>query len=395
MSRATWTLFDPASDTYAPGLSIGPADVYAAPEATSPAERPRFAVRFRRLRGGLRDGVDAVEINNGRCQLTVLPTRGMGVWRAQADGVPLRWQSPVAGPVHPKLVPLMEPGGLGWLFGFDELLCRCGLETNGPPLFNAAGQLQHPLHGRIANTPAQKVELAFDDETGEIALAGEVVEARLFHNSLRLTSEVITRLGEPGFRIVDTVTNLSAEPGWLSLLYHINIGSPWLQPGARVHLPLEALAPRDVAAAAGVEAWHAYPEAQPHFAEQAFYTRLAADAAGQTRVLLHDAAAATGVSLRFSREQLPWFVLWKNMRMPQDGYVTGLEPALNLPNPNEFEREHARAKQLPPGQSMRFEIAFEIHSTAESVQDAANAVVALQGDRKPEIFTTPRPDWSR
>ncbi len=390
---ARWPLLDTASDIYQAGLRVGPADVFGVPDARGASATP-FSVHFRRLQGGLRDGVDAVEIDNGRCRLTILPTRGMGLWQAECDGVPLRWQSPVAGPVHPRLVPLMEPAGLGWLSGFDELLCRCGLETNGPPLFNPAGQLQQPLHGRIANTPAQQVELAIDPDSGQIVVTGEVTEARLFHNSLRMTSQFITQLGEPGFTLIDTVTNFSAEPGWLSLLYHINIGTPWLQPGARVHLPLETLAPRDPAAIAGLDSWHTYPQPKPHFPEQAFYTQLIADEAGQTQVLLHDQAATTGVSLKFNRQQLPWFVLWKNMRMPADGYVTGLEPALNLPNLNPFEREQGRAIQLEPGESRQFEIAFEIHSTPGAVQSAAQAVAALQGDRQPKIFTAPLEGWS-
>ena len=69
-------------------------------------------------------------------------------------------------PVNPAFVPLMEPAGLGWLDGFNELLCRCGLESNGPPEFDEAGRLLRPLHGRIANTPAHRVELIVDEAGG-------------------------------------------------------------------------------------------------------------------------------------------------------------------------------------------------------------------------------------
>ena len=93
----------------------------------------------RTLRGGLSDGVDVIEIDNGRFRFVVIPTRGMGVWRASCDNVRLGWKSPAKGPVHPAFVPLWEPGGLGWLRGFDELLVRCGLErTAGPTSFRAA-----------------------------------------------------------------------------------------------------------------------------------------------------------------------------------------------------------------------------------------------------------------
>ena len=88
-----------------------------------------WAVRKRRLRGGVSDGVDVVEIDNGALTLEVLPTRGMGLWRGRFQGIPIGWDSPVKLPVHPAFVSLDERGGFGWLAGFlVELLGA------GPPL---------------------------------------------------------------------------------------------------------------------------------------------------------------------------------------------------------------------------------------------------------------------
>ena len=44
-------------------------------------------------------------------------------------------------------------------------------------------------------------------------------------------------------------------------------------------------------------------------------------------------ACNRAVVLRFHRDQLPGFTLWKNTAGPRDGYVSGLEPASNYPNP--------------------------------------------------------------
>ena len=120
-----------------------------------------WSIRKRTLHGGLRDGVDVVEVHNGALSFTVLPTRGMGLWRGDYHGLPLGWRSPVSGPVHPKHVQLADRGGLGWLAGFDEWLCRCGLSSNGPPGQDGGGGLaQLTLHGRIANQPAEAVEVS-------------------------------------------------------------------------------------------------------------------------------------------------------------------------------------------------------------------------------------------
>ena len=92
---------------------------------------PDCTVSKRTLRGGLCDGVDIIDVNNGELSFSVLPTRGMGIGGASYRGVDIGWKSPVKGPVHPKFVNVVDRGGLGWLQGFDELLCRCGLESNG------------------------------------------------------------------------------------------------------------------------------------------------------------------------------------------------------------------------------------------------------------------------
>ena len=47
---------------------------------------PDCTVSKRTLRGGLRDGVDLVEVTNGDLSFSVLPTRGMGIWKGSYRG---------------------------------------------------------------------------------------------------------------------------------------------------------------------------------------------------------------------------------------------------------------------------------------------------------------------
>ena len=119
-----------------------------------------------------------IEVRHGDFRFVVVPTRGMGIWRACLGDLRLGWKSPVRGPVHPAYVRLGHPDGLGWLDGFDELLVRCGLESNGAPEFQPDGRLRYGLHGKIANIPAHKVEVAIDGDSGRIAIRGTVDEAR-------------------------------------------------------------------------------------------------------------------------------------------------------------------------------------------------------------------------
>ena len=223
MAKKTWILTDVDQDLYVERLTLTPSDV-GGPAAG-------YTVTKRRLRGGLREGVNVIEVDNGRFRFVVVPTRGMGIWRAEQDDVLLGWKSPVKGPVHPAFVRLQEASGIGWLDGFDELLVRCGLESNGAPEKNADGTLRYGLHGKIANLPAHQVQISIDGDAGEIAVTGTVDEARMFGNKLRLTSTVTTQVGQSGLTITDRVTNLSAEPARVGTSvphqFRRTVGGPW------------------------------------------------------------------------------------------------------------------------------------------------------------------------
>ncbi len=386
MATRSWTLTDHDRDIFVDQVTLGPEEAGGA--ATG------YSVVKRRLQGGLSQGVDVIEVRSGDFRFTVLPTRGMGLWRAGLGDIELGWKSPVRGPVHPAFVRLWEPSGIGWLDGFDELLVRCGLESNGAPEFDSGGRLRYPLHGRIANLPAYKVEVSIDGDSGQIAVSGTVDEARLFGSKLRLTSVITAAAGRPGLSITDTVTNLSAEPGELELLYHVNFGTPLIGPGAKVVLPVRTMAPRDAAAAADLPAWDAYGPESPGLAEAVFYCDLAGDAAGRSRALLVNAAGTQGVSLAFNKQQLPCFSLWKNRHAVCDGYVTGLEPATNFPNVRSFEKRMGRVAALGPGQSRSFELGLEVHADAAAVRSARAVIDTLQAAVAPRHCAEPHPDWS-
>lgn len=391
MPVRTWTLMDEQQNLIRDRrpLRIGPEDL-----GTS----GQWSVAGRAWQDGLRAGVDGVEIHNGRLALTVLPTRGMGIHRAALAGCPelspLGWKSPVRGPVHPAFVDLGEPSGLGWLDGFDELLVRCGLESNGAPEHDPqTGRLRYPLHGRIANRPAHDVTLSVDPDRGEIVLRGVVDETRFHFLKLRMTSTIRTQLGSAAFEVVDEVENLSASPATMQLLYHVNFGLPLLDAGSRLVAAARRVVPRNGRAAAGIATWDSYPAAEPGFEEMVYFLSLHAGPEGWTRVLLKNAHGTRGVSLAWPTTALPCFTLWKNTTSERDGYVTGLEPGTNFPNPRSFEAGRGRVVKLAPGQRQAFAVRLEAHATPDEVVAAEAAVSQLAAGSAPQVESQPHPDW--
>jgi Domain of unknown function (DUF4432) len=358
--------------------------------------RRRWKVLLRQCRGGRSDGVHVATLDNGAMSIDVLPTRGMGIWRVNRGDKTLGWQAPVREPVNPAFVPLMEPGGLGWLDGFNELLCRCGLESNGPPEFDEAGRLLRPLHGRIANTPAHRVELVVDEDAGLLTLRGVVDESRFHFQSLRLTASISTAMGSNEFSWSDDVENIGGRDATLQMLYHFNIGQPLLRAGARISAPIGTAAPlTQVAAKEGLEAWNIMPPSRPGSAEQVYVFDLAAEESGETRVLISGLTNEEAVGLRFNKRTLPCFTVWRNTPPESDGYVLGIEPGTNYPNPRTFEQQHGRVVSLKPGEKWHAAVAAIWYADAESIEQEEKAIAALQGNRRPELSSQPRGDWSK
>ena len=345
-------------------------------------------VHARRLRGGRSEGVLVVELIAGGSRVVVLPDRGLGVWRAVLNGVELGWQSPVAGPVHPRFVPVAEPSGLGWLDGFDELVARCGLVSNGAPDFDSRGRLAHPLHGRIANLPAHDVSVTLDESAGTVTLSGCVDETRFLIHDLRMRTQLTLHADRGLVSWTDTVENRSDRPATMQMLYHVNIGPPLLGAGAEVLLDAEEIAPRDAAAVGDVPTWNRYALPLAGRGEQVHFMRVRPDAAGRAAATLVAADGAAAARLTWRAAELPCFTLWKNQGGLADGYVTGLEPATNYPNPRSFEETQGRVVTLAPHAEIAFDLGLDVITA-----DAIRAIRERLAPR-PTIHPQPKPGWT-
>ena len=350
-----------------------------------------LAVRCRTLAGGLADGVRLVELVAGTTRAFILPDRGLGIWKVNAAGTELGWQSPVRGPVHPMHVPLAEPSGLGWLDGFDELVARCGLVSNGAPDFSPEGRLRHGLHGRVANLPARSLEVILDEDQGTLTAEGIVDETRFLFHALRMTTTIRLSTAHSGIAWTDTVRNLSDRPATMQMLYHVNIGPPLLARGAAVEMAVAELAPRDGHAAADVPTWNTYDAPRPGRPEDVHYATLHAPG-GRAAALLVAPGGRQAARLSWDTSTLPCFALWKQQGGEADGYVTGLEPATNFPNPRSFEESHGRVVRLEPHREVTFDLALDRLAGEEvaAARDAVRTAAALPA----RVHAAPRRGWS-
>ena len=200
-----------------------------------------WSIRKRTLHGGGQEGVDLVEIDNGRLSITVIPTRGLNILEARLGDFRLGWASPIKEVVHPQFIDFDRRGGLGWLEGFNELLVRCGLEFAGHPgrdqFVDNTGEKREmdlTLHGKIGNIPASEVEVLVDRRPPHrLRLRGIVHERSFYGPKLELATELSTAPGSDSFRVEDTITNRGGQDREFEVIYHANFGRPLLEPGRR------------------------------------------------------------------------------------------------------------------------------------------------------------------
>jgi hypothetical protein len=349
-----------------------------------------------RLLSGPGAGVELVELNTGPLKVWIVPTRGMGIWRAELNGIPVEWKSPVRQLVHPGLVNLQARNGLGWLDGFNELLCRCGLASNGPPGNDAGArspiESDLTLHGKIANIPATDVQARIEGK--KLICEGTVYESTLFGPQLELKSRVETTLGSSEFEITDEITNIGSTETELQLLYHTNIGAPFLDEGAHIRIPHKQVAPRDARAAEGIGTYDVCLGPTPGYSEQAYFYEPLAGTDGRTVAMLQNAAGDRAVSVSFHPSELPCFVTWKCTQPTSDGYVVGLEPAMNFPNHKSFERKSGRVLSMAPGGKHKSRLRIGVHDTRDSVLNVEAWIASIQGMSKPTVHRTPLKGWS-
>ncbi|MCA9236820.1 MAG: aldose 1-epimerase family protein [Planctomycetales bacterium] len=361
-----------------------------------------WRIEKRVLHGGKQEGSELIVVNNGALQFGVSPTRGMNVVYLKHIGgeeFPVGWKSPVSEVVNPTFIDLESRGGLGWLDGFNEWMCRCGLEFAGHPgkdvfITNTGdkGELTLTLHGKVGNTPASRVVVAIDqDPPYRLRVQGTVFE-RSFHGpKLRLETEISTVPGSLSVQVNDSVTNLGGNEQEFQLIYHTNYGNPILEKNARVIGAFHDLQPMNEHAAKSVKTWDVYDAPAKDFIEQVYLAEAASDAHGKTSILLVNSQGTKGASITWNVAELPYVTIWKNTAAEADGYVTGLEPGTGFPFNRWVERQFDRVPKLQPGQTRQFALSYGIHPDAQSVTTIRQRIEAIQ-QQQPLSVTPAAPE---
>jgi hypothetical protein len=150
---------------------------------------------------------------------------------------------------------------------------------------------------------------------------GEVVQWRHNGEHLALIRRIEAPIGGTSLRIRDRVENRGTAPQRHALLYHMNIGYPFLRPGARLSLDGQPV---------GVKIDEPDPARTPEIG-------CLAVAVPHGRVILQSGGAQ--LTLRFDSQTLPYFQHWHDPR--PGSFVLALESCTSM------RQEHGMSSDEP------------------------------------------------
>lgn len=202
------------------------------------------------------------------------------------------------------------------------MLYTCGLLNVGP------GDETQPTHGRIHLQAATNRSVG---RTGDsLILRGEMRESALFGENLLLRRELVFPLDRAEIRLRDTLTNQTPHAQPYMLLYHINLGYPFLSEHLKLRLPAGTETTPSTPAARSFGNGFADFAAPLANAEELDFSHRLPSKQGICRLSAENRALGIRFTLRYSAATLPLLHQWRCLRSMD--YVLGLEPANNLVN---------------------------------------------------------------
>ncbi|MBQ3140964.1 MAG: aldose 1-epimerase family protein [Clostridia bacterium] len=316
-----------------------------------------FDVRDCRLVGGRADGVRATTVKTGGgLEFTVLADRCMDIADLSFNGVNCALINP-CGIVAPQYY---DDKGAGWLKSFTAgFLTTCGLSNFGVP--SAENGKLYGMHGAIGNTPAEHYSVNVDqNENGaSVTMRGRMIEAGIFSPKLYLNRTIRTSYQSNCITLIDEVENNGYDTEYFMLLYHFNIGYPFLSPDTELHLPTTKVTPRDEDAEVGFGVWDRVFAPVDHYPEQVFFHELEGNKDNVAAVKLINRKLGIGMTMRIDLTHMDHFIQWKNFESGE--YVMGLEPANSSLGGRAVQKKLGDIKTIAPKSKVRIvtEIEFE------------------------------------
>ncbi len=219
------------------------------------------------------------------------------------------------------------------------MLYTCGLDSVG-------GREGFEEHGSFHNTPAQILRAECNEK--EIVVEAQIHNTELFGRNLILRRKITTAIGSDTVSVNDSLVNENYRDEDFCLLYHVNIGYPMLDDGAKVIANSDTCLPRTPWSEKNKETAYQITAPVPNMEETCYYL-----APKNSAVSLVNEKIGRSFTVSYSGDTLPNFLEWKSMA--SGDYALGLEPSTT-----KLDEQFAYST-IQAGQSIAFSLKFTIN----------------------------------
>ena len=247
-------------------------------------------------------GLDVIDCDNGKLRFLINVSKACDIMQMYHEGENLSFISKNGFDGRELAFGRRFEGGMLYTCGLDSLGARAGFEP----------------HGNLHNIPAEIVRAEVTEK--EIVIEGIIRDTNLAVRNLVLRRKITAPIGEARLRVEDTLQNAAFAPTEYAILYHVNLGYPMLDEGARIVADVTSCTTRTEHAAkeVGKRAQMGAPVVGAE--ESCFYLKLA-----KPEISLENPKNGKRFTLTYSGDTLPAFVQWKNEAAGL--YVIGFEPS--------------------------------------------------------------------
>ena len=317
-------------------------------------------------------GMKAFDVKNGPLSFQVLADKCMDIGSISFKGININFLSKpgLQGRNH------YDTNGQEALRSImGGFFFTAGLENICAP-YTSNGK-DYPMHGRIRTTPAEQVshDCRWEGDQYVLSLRGEMREAELFGENLVLRREYRTEYGTKTLTMTDEIENQSFRNEPLMILYHINMGYPFLDEGTKLYIPTRSVTPRDKEAEGHEDLYDVMEAPKDNEPEYVFIHDVVRSAEGKVPVAVVNENLQIGLLIEYTAENLPYFMEWKSIA--SGDYVIGLEPANSSVYGRAYHEKQNSLHMLEPFQKESNTLRFTLLDGAEEIAEAVSRIKAL------------------
>ena len=289
------------------------------------------SIRRYMLCDGKEKGLEVIDCDNGKIRFLVNVSKACDIMQLYHEGKNMSFISKNG--FTKREITFLErfEGGMLYTCGLDSLGNRDGYE----------------LHGTFHNTPAT-VTRAICDENG-ITIEATIQNTALFGKNLIVKRKIFTAIGGDSVTLEDKLINAGYRDEEYCLLYHINVGYPMLDAGARVVADVEKCSARTDWARQNIDTAFAMSESVPNQDETCYFLTLKSP-----EISVVNENFGRKLTVSYSNDTLPCFVEWKSMA--SGDYALGLEPSTTELS------DGFTYKTITPGEEKAFKVKIKINS---------------------------------